>query len=48
MNSRTVRDAMIFLATNIVNLNLETVNWSRAWVAEVGDQPTLLKATIGG
>lgn len=36
-------EGMIFLATNIVNLNLEAVNWSRTWIAEVGNQPILLK-----
>ena len=31
---------MILLATNICDLDLETVNWTRSWVAEVGNQPT--------
>lgn len=29
---------MIFLATNICDLNLETVEWTRRWIAEVGEQ----------
>ena len=32
-------EGMILLATNICDLNLETVNWTRSWVAEVGNQP---------
>jgi len=32
-------EGMIFLATNICDMNLEAVNWSRHWIAEVGDQP---------
>lgn len=31
-------DGMIFLATNICDLDLETVEWTRRWIAEVGDQ----------
>jgi hypothetical protein len=30
--------AMIFLATNICDLDLEAVEWTRQWIAEVGDQ----------
>jgi len=32
-------EGMIFLATNICDLDLETVNWTRRWIAEVGDRP---------
>ncbi len=32
-------EGMIFLATNICDMNLEAVHWSRRWIAEVGDQP---------
>ena len=31
-------DGLIFLATNICDLQLETVEWTRKWIAEVGDQ----------
>ncbi|MCL5096111.1 MAG: discoidin domain-containing protein [Candidatus Omnitrophica bacterium] len=30
---------MIFLATNICDLGLEAVEWSRQWIAQVGDHP---------
>ena len=30
---------MIFLATNICDLGLEAVEWTRQWIAQVGDQP---------
>lgn len=29
-------EGMIFLATNVCDLNLETVEWTRAWIARVG------------
>jgi len=32
-------EGMIFLATNICDLDLETVNWTRRWIAKVGGQP---------
>ena len=32
-------EGMIFLATNLCGLNLETVNWTRRWIAKVGGQP---------
>jgi hypothetical protein len=32
-------EGMVFLVTNICNMNLEAVNCSRAWIAKVGDQP---------
>jgi hypothetical protein len=32
-------EGMIFLATNICDLDLEAVNWSRSWIAKVGGQP---------
>lgn len=32
-------EGMIFLVTNLCDLNLEAVNWSLSWIAEVGDQP---------
>lgn len=31
-------EGMIFLAAGLCDLNLEAVNWSRSWIAEVGDQ----------
>ena len=31
-------DGMIFLASCICDLNLETVEWTRRWIAEVGGQ----------
>jgi len=31
-------EGMIFLATNVCDLRLETVEWTRAWIAEVGPQ----------
>lgn len=36
-------EGMIFLASNICDLDLETVEWTRRWIAEVGDQT--LRAT---
>ena len=32
-------EGMIFLAAGLCDLNLEAVNWSRSWIAQVGDQP---------
>jgi hypothetical protein len=32
-------EGMILLTTNICDMNLEAVNWTRRWIAEVGDQP---------
>lgn len=32
-------EGVIFLATNICDLDLETVIWTRRWIAEVGDRP---------
>ncbi len=32
-------DGMIFLSSVICDLDIETVEWTRKWVAEVGDQP---------
>ncbi len=32
-------DGMIFLASCICDLELEAVEWARAWIARVGDQP---------
>ncbi|MCX6925902.1 MAG: hypothetical protein NT154_22250, partial [Verrucomicrobia bacterium] len=32
-------EGMIFLASNICDLDLETVDWTRRWISEVGDQP---------
>jgi hypothetical protein len=32
-------EGMIFLATNICDLDLEAVNWTRRWIANVGDEP---------
>lgn len=31
-------EGMIFLATNVCDLKLETVEWTRDWIASVGDQ----------
>ena len=31
-------EGMIFLATNICDLDLEAVEWTRQWIAQVGDQ----------
>jgi len=31
-------DGMIFLATNLCDLKLETVEWTRKWIAQVGDR----------
>lgn len=32
-------EGMIFLGTNICDLNLETVKWTRQWISQVGDEP---------
>jgi hypothetical protein len=32
-------DGMIFLAANICDLDLETVEWTRQWIVEVGPEP---------
>ncbi len=32
-------EGMIFLATNICDLGLEAVEWTRQWIAKVGDEP---------
>ena len=32
-------EGMIFLATNICDLGLEAVEWTRRWIAEHGDEP---------
>ena len=32
-------EGLFFLATNICDLDLETVNWPRRWIAKVGDEP---------
>lgn len=31
-------EGLIFLATNVCDLNLETVAWTRRWIAEAGDE----------
>jgi hypothetical protein len=31
-------EGIIFLGTNVCDLNLETVEWTRAWIAQVGSQ----------
>ena len=31
-------EGLIFLASNICDLDLETVEWTRRWIVEVGDQ----------
>jgi hypothetical protein len=32
-------EGMIFLASCICDLGLDAVEWTRAWIAEVADQP---------
>ncbi len=32
-------EGLIFLASCICDLELEAVEWTRRWIAEVGDQP---------
>jgi hypothetical protein len=32
-------EGMIFLASCICDLDLEAVEWTRAWIREVGDEP---------
>ena len=32
-------EGMIFLSTNVTDKNLKAVNWTRDWIAKVGDQP---------
>lgn len=32
-------EGLIFLATNVCGLKLETVEWTQRWIARVGDQP---------
>lgn len=32
-------DGIIFLATNLCDLKIETVEWTRQWIARVGDEP---------
>lgn len=32
-------DGMIFLSSVVCDLDLETVEWTRKWIAQVGDQP---------
>jgi hypothetical protein len=31
-------DGMVFLASNLCDLDLPTVNWTRGWVAEHGER----------
>jgi len=38
-------EGMIFLATNICDLDLETVNWTRRWIVKVGDRPLKAQGT---
>jgi hypothetical protein len=40
-------DGMIFLSSVICDMELEAVEWTRKWIAEVGDQP-LARKTSGG
>ncbi len=37
-------DGMIFLSSVICDLDIEAVEWTRKWIAEVGDQPLRRKA----
>ena len=39
-------DGMIFLATNICDLNLEAVEWSRRWIAEHGSEPLKVRQDV--
>jgi hypothetical protein len=32
-------EGLIFLGTNVCDLGLETVAWTRRWIRDVGDQP---------
>jgi len=32
-------EGMIFLATNICDMDIEAVDWARDWIADVGDEP---------
>jgi hypothetical protein len=32
-------EGMVFLASNICDLNLETVEWTREWIKKVGNEP---------
>jgi hypothetical protein len=32
-------EGMIFLASCICDLDIEAVEWTRAWIARVGDEP---------
>jgi len=34
-------EGMIFLATNICDLGLEAVEWTRKWIARIGNEPVL-------
>ncbi len=40
-------DGMIFLATNICDLKLETVEWARRWIVEHGDEPLQVRQDAG-
>jgi hypothetical protein len=37
-------DGMIFLSSVICDLDIEAVEWTRKWIAEVGDQPLPVKS----
>ena len=41
-------DGMIFLSSVICDLDIETVEWTRKWIAEVGDQPLEPKRAPAG
>ena len=32
-------NGMIFSGANLCDLNIDAVNWTRDWIAQVGDQP---------
>jgi hypothetical protein len=32
-------DGMIFLGNSVCGMGLETVEWTREWIAQVGDEP---------
>jgi len=32
-------EGMIFLASNVCDLELETVEWTRKWISAVGSEP---------
>ena len=41
-------DGMVFLSSVICDLDIETVEWTRKWIAEVGDQPLQSRPVSSG